>query len=195
MIRQRACAPVHSCSSAVRPAIPSRPPRRLAARGPVFSVVAPCQRGAWPFSVRRWTCTTDCWANKRVDVLGSSALIDTEAHERLALRCRHQPAAHGSGAARPSRATAPAPSLTKLHGSRPQPERRECLRDHEVKGPLQHIGPGRLSIRHANRPCRRLVEWQMKSGEAGAHRDMPSVESSFPSGVRGSPGASVQRAT
>ena len=29
-------------------------------------------------------------ANKRVDVLGSSALIDTEAHERLALRCRHR---------------------------------------------------------------------------------------------------------
>jgi hypothetical protein len=27
---------------------------------PIFSVVAPCQRGASPPSVRRWTFITDC---------------------------------------------------------------------------------------------------------------------------------------
>src|SRR6266487_1001917 len=27
---------------------------------PICSVVAPCHRGASPFSVRRWTCTTGC---------------------------------------------------------------------------------------------------------------------------------------
>ena len=27
---------------------------------PIFSVVAPCQPGASPFSVRRWSCATGC---------------------------------------------------------------------------------------------------------------------------------------
>src|SRR5260370_42437736 len=32
---------------------------------PVFSVVAPCQPGASPLSVQRWTCTTGCSAQLR----------------------------------------------------------------------------------------------------------------------------------
>jgi hypothetical protein len=28
---------------------------------PIFSLVAPCQRGASPFSVQRWSCTTGYW--------------------------------------------------------------------------------------------------------------------------------------
>src|SRR5439155_16889840 len=31
---------------------------------PIFSVVAPCHRGASPPSVRRWTFTTGCWSNE-----------------------------------------------------------------------------------------------------------------------------------
>src|SRR4030095_7479234 len=34
---------------------------------PIFSVVALCQRGASPFSLRRWTCTTDCSTYHLVD--------------------------------------------------------------------------------------------------------------------------------
>src|SRR6267142_1565684 len=33
---------------------------------PVFSVVAPCHRGASPVSVRRQTFTTGCWARRRL---------------------------------------------------------------------------------------------------------------------------------
>src|SRR5216683_4195191 len=42
--------------------LPVLPPHRAnhARRGPRFSVVAPCQTGASPLSVQRWTCPTDC---------------------------------------------------------------------------------------------------------------------------------------
>ena len=42
-------------------AVSRLPPLLLGQILPVFSLVAPCQPGASPVSVRRWTFTTDCW--------------------------------------------------------------------------------------------------------------------------------------
>ena len=38
----------------------ARRPKRRTQILPVFSVVTPCQPGASPLSVQRWTCTTGC---------------------------------------------------------------------------------------------------------------------------------------
>src|SRR5438876_5554417 len=49
---------------------------------PIFSVVAPCQRGASPASVRRWTFTTDCYvlAGPVQDDVGDLEVIRPEHH-------------------------------------------------------------------------------------------------------------------
>src|SRR6059036_3671718 len=64
--------------------LPVLPPHRVkhARRGPRFSVVAPCRRGASLVSVRRQTFTTGCWARRAEEILEATGGRDASRHRK-----------------------------------------------------------------------------------------------------------------